>query len=59
MMILGRRRSRIGAQVLEGYRLGAVDYVYKPLGADILRAKVAAFVELFRQTAALDRRTLT
>jgi len=44
-------------RVMEGYRLGAVDYIYKPFDADILRAKVAIFVELFRQTAALQQRT--
>src|SRR5262245_12556225 len=33
----------------EAYRLGAVDYLVKPLVAEILRAKVAGFVELFRK----------
>ena len=49
--------DRTGARVLEGYRLGAVDYLYKPFDADILRAKVAVFVDLFRKTAALEQRT--
>jgi signal transduction histidine kinase len=49
--------DRRGAPVLEGYRLGAVDYIYKPFDADILRAKVAVFVELFRKTVALEQRT--
>lgn len=35
-----------------GYSVGAVDYLSKPLDADILRAKVSTFVELFRK----DRR---
>ncbi|MHB8736787.1 MAG: PAS domain S-box protein, partial [Terriglobales bacterium] len=35
--------------VTEAYQLGAVDYLVKPLIADILRAKVAVFVELARQ----------
>ena len=49
--------DRGGARVLEGYRLGAVDYLYKPFDADILRAKVAIFVELFRKSLALEIRT--
>ncbi len=38
-----------------GYALGAVDYLFKPFEAEALRAKVAAFVELSRKTAALKR----
>jgi PAS domain S-box-containing protein len=33
----------------EGYRLGAVDYLIKPLVPEVLRAKVAGFVELRRR----------
>jgi PAS domain S-box-containing protein len=36
--------------VVEAYRLGAVDYLVKPLVPEILRAKVAGFVELFHKT---------
>ncbi len=35
--------------VAEAYRLGVVDYLVKPLIPDILRAKVAVFVDLFRK----------
>ncbi len=35
--------------VSRGYSLGAVDYLTKPLVPEILRAKVAVFVELFRK----------
>jgi two-component system sensor histidine kinase/response regulator len=49
--------DRAGARVLEGYRLGAIDYLYKPFDANILRAKVAIFVELFGKTTALEQRT--
>lgn len=38
--------------IYKGYSLGAVDYLVKPLDADVLRAKVEIFVELFRK----DRR---
>ena len=35
--------------VYKGYSIGAVDYIFKPLDADILRAKIAVFAELFRK----------
>jgi CheY-like chemotaxis protein len=40
---------------LQGYRSGAVDYVYKPFSPEALRAKVAVFLELWRQGNQLDR----
>jgi PAS domain S-box-containing protein len=46
-----------GVRALEGYRLGAVDYIHKPLNPHILRSKVTFFVELFKKTAALEQRT--
>src|ERR1700752_5280988 len=41
--------------VLRGYTVGAVDYLMKPIEPQILRAKIAAFVELFRKRRALAR----
>src|SRR5262245_35542741 len=35
--------------MLRGYGTGAVDYLTKPVHSDILRSKVAVFVELFRK----------
>ncbi len=35
--------------VAEAYKLGAVDYLVKPLVTEVVRAKVAALVELFEQ----------
>jgi PAS domain S-box-containing protein len=35
--------------VLEGYESGAVDYLYKPVNARVLRSKVAVFAELHRR----------
>lgn len=39
--------------VLEGYEIGAVDYLTKPVNPQILKSKVGVFVELFRKTRAL------
>ncbi len=48
--------------ILRAYERGAVDYLIKPFDADILRAKVSVFVELYmmrervKQVAALEAR---
>jgi signal transduction histidine kinase len=40
---------------LRGYECGAVDYMPVPIVPEILRAKVAVFVELYRKTRQLER----
>ena len=41
--------------VLQGYAIGAVDYIFKPLEPDFLRSKVAVFVELFKRNREVKR----
>jgi CheY-like chemotaxis protein len=41
--------------ILRGYVAGAVDYLTKPIDAQILRSKVTVFVQLSRMTRALAR----
>ena len=38
------------AHVFKGYQAGAVDYMIKPLIPEILKAKVAVFVDLYKKT---------
>jgi signal transduction histidine kinase len=66
-MIRARKRSthtpiifitahdRNDSEVLAAYDLGAVDFLSKPVVPDVLRAKVAVFVELQRRTAEVAR----
>jgi signal transduction histidine kinase len=39
--------------IFKGYRAGAVDYIYKPINPDLLRAKISVFVELYKKTRQL------
>jgi len=43
------------AQIYQGYSVGAVDYLIKPIDADVVKAKVAVFVDLFRKTRQIER----
>jgi signal transduction histidine kinase len=35
--------------VFKGYRAGAVDYIYKPIKPELLRAKVSVFIDLYQK----------
>src|SRR6476661_8621225 len=35
--------------VFEGYKLGAVDYIYKPINPELLRFKVGVFAEMYQK----------
>jgi len=65
-LIRSRRRSRhtpilfltaykSDEHLFRGYDMGAVDFLFKPIVPEILRSKVAVFVELSRNTALLQR----
>src|SRR5690606_3410748 len=66
-LIRSRRRSRhvpivfvtaydqTDARVLEGYALGAVDFLFKPVVPEVLRAKAEVFVALQQRTAEVAR----
>ena len=66
-LIRGRERSRHTPIIFltafesaefsatKAYSLGAVDYLLKPLVPEILRGKVAGFVELFQKTEEIKR----
>ena len=41
--------------VFKGYQAGAVDYIYKPINPDVLRAKVSVFVDLYEKTKKLQQ----
>jgi signal transduction histidine kinase len=68
-LLRGRERSRetpiifltanyrSDSHVFRGYSVGAVDYLFKPFTPEILRSKVAVFVELYQKREALKRQT--
>jgi signal transduction histidine kinase/ActR/RegA family two-component response regulator len=41
--------------VFRGYEVGAVDYILKPVNPDILKSKVAVFVDLYGKSAELEK----
>lgn len=39
--------------LFKGYQLGGVDYIYKPINPELLRAKVSVYVELYKKNMQL------
>jgi len=46
------------ATIFKGYQAGAIDYIYKPINPEILRAKVSVLVELYMKTQKLQAQEL-
>ncbi len=42
-------------QVFQGYAIGAVDFLFKPIVPATLKSKVSVFIELFKKTAEIKR----
>ncbi len=47
--------SKQRKHIFKGYETGAVDYLYKPLDLEILKSKIAAFIELFKYEEKLEQ----
>jgi PAS domain S-box-containing protein len=43
-------------EIYRAYKIGAVDYLIKPLNVDAVRSKVAVFADLYRQRREIERR---
>src|SRR6476646_9226454 len=49
-------------RMFEGYKMGGVDFIYKPINSELLRYKVSVFAELYQKTHELlnhERKLLT
>lgn len=57
LIFLTAASSDVG-KIYRGYSVGAVDYLPKPVDPDVVRAKVAIFVEMFRKDRQLRRQAL-
>ena len=55
-IIFATAASEDRQRTFRGYDAGAVDFLYKPVDPQILKSKVAVFVDLYRQRLALHRR---
>ncbi len=42
-------------KMFEGYKMGAVDFIYKPINPELMRYKVSVFAEIFQKNAQLQQ----
>ena len=47
--------SKSASAMFKGYSVGAVDYIFKPISAEVLLSKVTVFVDLYRRSRDLRR----
>ncbi len=50
--------SKDPEHVFRGYKIGAVDYLLKPLNPDVIRSKVNVFLDLYSHKKELEKKTL-
>ncbi len=48
-------RDKSDTNVFKGYSVGAVDYIFKPFSAEVLKAKISVFIDLFKKTEEIKR----
>jgi PAS domain S-box-containing protein len=49
--------SKSDVHVTQGYSLGGVDYIFKPLAPDVLKSKVSTFVQMLKQREEAQRQS--
>src|SRR5260370_39129486 len=49
--------SKSDIHVSQGYSLGGVDYIFKPFAPDVLKSKVSAFVQMYKQRRESQRQS--
>jgi PAS domain S-box-containing protein len=49
--------SKSDIHVSQAYSTGGVDYIFKPFAPDVLRSKVAAFVDMYKQAREVQRQS--
>jgi PAS domain S-box-containing protein len=50
--------SKSDVHVSQGYSMGGVDYIFKPFAPDVLRSKVSAFVDMYKQRREVQRQSV-
>src|SRR6266436_5696831 len=49
--------SKSDIHVSQGYSLGGIDYIFKPFAPDVLKSKVSAFVQMYKQQREAQRQS--
>src|SRR5215467_14086331 len=49
--------SKSDVHISQGYSLGGVDYIFKPFAPDVLKSKVSAFVDMYKQRREVQRQS--